>query len=218
MLKVDLHVHTKYSDGDSLERIIYYARRCNLNGLAITDHNTIKGALSIAKLTRDLIIMPGIELKTDVGHVLLLGVKEKPSKTMDYIELYEWSMENNIIIVLAHPVATLWRTLSRIRVLERYKPHAIEVLNSTYPLYSVATKLSEFIAKSLGLSGVAGSDAHRAYQVGLCFTLINSNPEVEDVLESIRRGRVKPLGSPTPLPMRLELMMGFLSDFFRKEG
>lgn len=38
---IDLHTHTKYSDGtDTVKEIIEKAKRINLEVLSITDHNT----------------------------------------------------------------------------------------------------------------------------------------------------------------------------------
>jgi predicted metal-dependent phosphoesterase TrpH len=45
-LKIDLHVHTCYSE-DALttpEEVVYYARKKGLDGVAITDHETLKKA------------------------------------------------------------------------------------------------------------------------------------------------------------------------------
>ena len=48
---VDLHFHTHYSDGlNSVAKIAQRARKLNI-GIAITDHNEIRGALEIDQLS-----------------------------------------------------------------------------------------------------------------------------------------------------------------------
>ena len=71
---VDLHMHTKYSDGsDSCTEILKRVQERNLNTISITDHNT---ALSYEELENIEIqnfykgnIIPGIELNTKVLNI-----------------------------------------------------------------------------------------------------------------------------------------------------
>ena len=61
----DLHTHTYFSDGVfSPEKIIEKAIENGLNGVAITDHDTILGiepAIKYSKKRNDIIVIPGIE-------------------------------------------------------------------------------------------------------------------------------------------------------------
>jgi len=66
MLRFDLHVHSNFSrDGyDSIDSILKRAKEIGLNGIAITDHNTIEGGLTGAKMAGalglDLMVIPGV--------------------------------------------------------------------------------------------------------------------------------------------------------------
>src|SRR3954454_4815557 len=82
---IDLHCHSWYSgDGvSSPEALIASARRKGLKGFAITDHNTSdcyrylldKGlAREDGQAVDDFLIIPGVEVTTDEGHLLCLGV------------------------------------------------------------------------------------------------------------------------------------------------
>jgi predicted metal-dependent phosphoesterase TrpH len=66
-LKIDLHVHTRESDGfSSVREIIRLADKEKISTLAITDHESTQGieqALLLASAT-DIKIIPGIELLT----------------------------------------------------------------------------------------------------------------------------------------------------------
>jgi len=78
-LKIDLHVHTNYSyDGfTKIDEAIACAKQRGLNGIAVTDHNTIEGALNALERKTDIIIIPGIEINTEKGHIIALGVTKR---------------------------------------------------------------------------------------------------------------------------------------------
>ena len=77
-MKLDLHIHSKYSpDGRmEIEDIIKTAKARGLDGVAVTDHNSVKGGLSALEFCKgsDFLVIPGIEVSTTKGHVLGLGV------------------------------------------------------------------------------------------------------------------------------------------------
>ena len=76
----DLHIHTNYSDGLlSPKEVVDLAVKKNLDGIAITDHDTVDGIESTIKynnnLNKNLYIIPGIEFGTveDEEEVHILG-------------------------------------------------------------------------------------------------------------------------------------------------
>jgi predicted metal-dependent phosphoesterase TrpH len=72
MLKADLHLHTTASDGRLEPKdIVSLAVKVGLDVIAITDHDTIDGiapALAAAKAFPSLMVIPGVEINTDVPH------------------------------------------------------------------------------------------------------------------------------------------------------
>ena len=56
MLKLDLHIHSQYSEDaiGSPEEIIKSLQKKGLQGMAITDHNTVEGGLKALKLLSTL--------------------------------------------------------------------------------------------------------------------------------------------------------------------
>lgn len=58
-LSIDMHVHTKYSKDAIIEP---KKIKTKLDGLAITDHNTIKGGLEVQKYLKDKIVIVGSEI------------------------------------------------------------------------------------------------------------------------------------------------------------
>lgn len=68
MGNIDMHVHTRASDGIfSPSEIVYWAKKLGLKGIAITDHDTVEGieeAIEVSKKYNDFFVIPGIEFST----------------------------------------------------------------------------------------------------------------------------------------------------------
>ena len=67
-MKVDLHIHTSYSDGAfSPEKIVDTALDVGLEAIAITDHDTVDGVEEALAAGEKLgmPVVPGIELSTE---------------------------------------------------------------------------------------------------------------------------------------------------------
>jgi len=80
-LKGDLHLHSQHSDGHwSMDELVRYVERSQLDFIAVTDHNTISAAADvIAALERaglPAIAIPAMELTTFYGHANALGIAE----------------------------------------------------------------------------------------------------------------------------------------------
>ena len=182
--KFDLHVHTNFSDGiNSPEEVVRYAKKIGLDGIAITDHDTMRGSKKVRKLARDLeiILIPGVEITTPFGDILALGVEEvfsgKPSKILDKIR------SAGGVSILAHPYGGYWRkSFAEMKIVKEFD--AIEIFNASCPMEANIKAIG--LAKKLKKPGTAGSDAHFLDMVGTAF-IITKN----DVIESIKNGRFK---------------------------
>jgi predicted metal-dependent phosphoesterase TrpH len=208
-LKIDLHVHTVYSDGlGNIEEVMRMAKLKGLDGLAITDHDTLEGYHEAVSSDSGLLILPGFEAVTDAGHVLVLGLERLPPRirTIGYEELGGWARELGGLCVLAHPAAGRFR-LDR---WEMVKPDAVEVLNASYPS-EIFVWRGQRLADGLGLPALGGSDAHHPHTVGDAYTVVEvDNPKVSDVLKAIRSGSVGFEGSLSPMLIRSKIGIRYL--------
>ena len=75
MIRVDLHLHSRYSpdSGTSLEALVARAGELGLDRIALTDHNTAEGALALSRLAPDLAIV-GEEVRTAEGEIIGLFI------------------------------------------------------------------------------------------------------------------------------------------------
>ena len=127
-VKADLHVHTIYSH-DSLitpKDLVFYAKKRGLTAVAITDHDTVEGALKIAKET-DFLIIPGIEVSSRNGHIVGLNLQEPVEKGLSSDETVDKIHEAGGLAVACHPFALFKGSLGKPT---NAKFDAIETINA----------------------------------------------------------------------------------------
>jgi hypothetical protein len=195
-MRFDLHVHSNCSDGrDEVRTILRAAVRRGLAGLSITDHDTLQGSLEALKIIReerlDLILIPGAEVTTAEGHLLVLGVQELPPRGLSPEETSEMAREQGGITIVPHPYHPFRHAIGRIPDCD-----AVEVYNSKH-LFGIANARARRNAKKLDLPMVAGSDSHFAATVGLGVTEIEA-ADAEEAVEAIRAGQTRVVGKRTP--------------------
>ncbi len=105
-MKVDLHVHTKYSDGNlSLDEVLALAANNSIKELAITDHDTIIRLKNYADLGKKygLVLVPGIEIPTSIDgmHLLGYGITNFEKVEKELMRLKEYNEQQNIYTIEA---------------------------------------------------------------------------------------------------------------------
>jgi len=194
VLRADLHIHSNVSDGElSPENIVFYAIKKRLHVISITDHNSFRGSIRARNYVKSrqlpIVIIIGSEVRTSKGDVLIL-CSELPSKyppLNNVCEIYEYAESNSCIAIPAHPYDVLRSGIATYTT--RCKWHAIEAFNASASLLSniYAYKIS----LRLNLPKIASSDAHVEELIGWYYTLIDSEPNPEEVLDAIRKGKVR---------------------------
>jgi predicted metal-dependent phosphoesterase TrpH len=211
-LKIDLHVHTFYSY-DSLitpKELVFYAKKRGLDGVAITDHDRVDGALKIAEET-DFLIIPGIEISSLNGHIVALNVHELVPPKLSVDETLDRIHEVGGIAIACHPI-TFFKESLKGHISPRFD--AIEVINSAAFPFDYSVRHSQEIASQLGIARVAGSDAHYGPEIGHAYTLVDAESEVDEIVKAIRKGSCSPHGKAIPLTMRLKKQLLVLKRKF----
>ena len=204
-LKIDMHVHSCYSIDSVItpEELVFYAKKRGLDGVAVTDHDNLDGPLKIAAET-DFLIIPGIEVRSSEGHILGLNVKEPISATLSATETVTRIHDAGGIAVACHPVGLFKGGLGK-RTNSSFD--AVEVINSSAVPFRYSVMQSMKIASRLGKPRLAGSDAHYGPEIGCAYTVVNAEPNVNDVVKAICRGLCQPFGNSIPWTVRLKRLV-----------
>ncbi len=196
-MKIDIHIHSSYSsDGTvSPKEILKYAKKKELNGIAITDHNVIQGSLKLWKENKnmkDFVIIPGVEISSSEGHILALGIKEMIPRGLPTQETIQKVNELGGLAIASHPYR-FWSGLGEENV-RKSKFKIIEVMNSR-SLKKENIKAMK-LAEELGCGKTGGSDCHSINHLGNAYTKFdNPSFDMDDILEDIIKGRTKGEGT-----------------------
>ena len=190
-MKYDLHIHSKYSYDGILnpEKIIKIAAKRGLNGIAITDHNTIKGGLKAKKNeNQNLKIIIGSEISTERGEIIGLFLEEE-IKSKDVQEAISQIRDQNGIIIIPHPFDELRHSAFHPTEEDAKFIDCIEGFNSRCVFQKYNENAIGF-AKKHNLLITAGSDAHFSNEIGNGGIIT----ETEDVREAIMKNDAKIFG------------------------
>jgi predicted metal-dependent phosphoesterase TrpH len=215
-MRFDLHIHSNHSSDSSLtvDEILQQAVMKGLDGIAICDHNTVEGSLLGIRRTRELnlplIVLPGVEVSTIEGHLLVLGVRENIPQNLPYFETINIARQKGGVVIAAHPfkgggIGNGARDAD-----------AIETFNSRCIL-SENTRARE-MAREYGKPEVGGSDSHLLSTIGLAYTDIEAEPDEKSILSAIREGKTSSSGQVVPLTVVVIHMLRGLLRKFRKPG
>jgi len=217
MLKIDLHVHTWYSDSTgSVKQVLEVAQRRGLDGIAITDHDTLQGAYEALQENNKLIIIPGMEIKTTQGEILAIGIRHPISKRLSMIDALRKIHEQKALAIVPHPTIPIFGALKE-KDLKKLRIDGIEAISAITPLYCHYLRKNIELATQLKLPIIAGSDSHSPETVGDAFTKVYSeSKDLGDILNAIKLGHTEISGRPSAFKFKLRTLQGLLLYPFRR--
>ncbi len=203
---LDPHIHSIYSSDSRMapKDIIKYSRKIGLDAIAIADHNSIKGALCGIEYSRDLddfIVVPAMEVSTNKGHIVALGIKEEIESYMAPEYTIETIRDMGGIAIAPHPFVRYREGLCD--VIKDLDVDAVETLNSRY-VFGYSNWRAKKLAEEKGIPQIGASDAHFLGAIGSCVTELGADYSVESIIEGILSGKTNVFGDRTPLPLILK--------------
>ncbi len=189
MFCVDLHTHSRFFHGFPERATPFDGLGARLNGLVAARHGLDAVALTNHDYfesfpTGDVVPVPGIEISTTDGHVLVVG-PNPPTATrtggLTPKEAVDLAHDCGCVAILAHPYRN-----SSVRHTEA-NFDAVE-LNGKHPR---SRPWIERLATERDLPIVGGSDAHYPFEVGRAYTEVEADRLTPDaIVDAIREGRV----------------------------
>ena len=184
-MKYDFHIHSKYSaDGFvSPQDIVKTALKAGLTGIAVTDHNTIKGALEAKKYAgKELEGIVGSEILTDKGEVIGLFLTEDIN-SFNILDVLNDIKSQNGAVILPHPFDSVRNTSVHPDAELSKFLDSVEVFNSRCVRMSFNDRARDYAEKN-HLHMIAGSDAHFRNEIGNA----GVETESEDIEDAVFRG------------------------------
>ncbi len=215
MNRYDLHTHTKYSIDGVLEprELVKHAEKRGLAGIAVTDHNTIRGGLeSKAYESGNFKVIVGSEIMTNRGELIGLFLNEEVGKrTRDFRAVIEEIKAQGGIVIVPHPFDKIRRSAFQLRDDDTELIDGVEGLNARCLLRSYNDRAVEFAIRH-DLPITAGSDAHFGWEVGNAYIIANASSD-EELKHAILNNRLTYTGK---LSSPLNLSMTKLLKIWRK--
>jgi predicted metal-dependent phosphoesterase TrpH len=190
MIKVDFHCHTKYSpDSDTEPADI--AKRCKEKGIdkiAITDHDSIEGALALKKIAPNLVIV-GQEINAKGGEIIGLFLKKEIPAHLTPKETVNRIRGQGGLVYVPHPFDHFRAGLGQKGLDEIEKDiDIVEVFNGKTLIPAFNKKAYEYAKKKKKVMA-AGSDSHQLETIGMTFNRIENFKNPKELLENLRKGK-----------------------------
>ena len=219
---VDLHFHSHFSDGlNQIPKIADKARRMGI-GIAVTDHNEIRGALAIDAYD-DLLTIPGIEVTSAEGSHLLvyfydtrelkrfydrdvkpfMGQGVMSSLSLGMRQIVQRAREYDNVIIFAHPYCALYTGICNLHFSQEELNHMFEMVDGVEVIN--ASNLNKWnlqcavLGFNLGKAMTGGSDGHALNHMGRAVTYARCPKERGAFLDAILDNRNQVVGKEITL-------------------
>jgi predicted metal-dependent phosphoesterase TrpH len=189
--QADLHIHSAVGDGLATVRAIldFAEQATDLDLIAITDHDEIRGALEARDLAGSgryrFQVVLGTEITTRQGHLLAYGVARRYRMLRSLRESIAEVHDDGGFVVVPHPLSFLTTSAGAVALRRavaaadpRERPDAIELFNPSVAgrvRHRRAIRLND----RLGLAVTGGSDAHHLQLVGSARTTFPGRSEAD---------------------------------------
>ena len=154
---------------------------------AVTDHDSVRGCRATVELASaypDVLVIPGVEISTEQGDIVVLGTYELPPKPWTPEVVVDFAKSIGGVSIVAHP----FRAYGMGERARNYKVDAIEALNGGSS--KDANNEAKELAKNLGLPETAGSDAHQVSELFTVYNKVEATMNLDEILRAIKKGSV----------------------------
>lgn len=195
MARVDLHCHTARSfDGVAAPAsVAARAAERGITHLAITDHETLDGALeAAASATPGLTVLIGSEVNTPQGDLLFVFLQEALPRGLTAAAAIAAGREQGALVGIPHPYDAARRSLlldPANEVLVRLVDW-VEAFNGRVGRKADNDRAAA-LARRSGIPAIGSSDAHTLLELGSVWTAMTGDPVTPAGLLQALRGPLR---------------------------
>ena len=185
MPRIDLHMHTHFSPDSILEpqEMVDRCLEMGLDCIAVTDHNTIEGALEVRDLAPFPVIV-GEEIKSLGGEIIGLFLCKEVPKARPPLETVKRIKDQGGLVAIPHPFDHFRRSVIKRSALEEILPYVdiVEAFNARNTLQRDNRKALE-LALQHDILTSAVSDSHTRVELGRTYVEI---PDFDGTAQGLR--------------------------------
>jgi len=214
---VDLHFHTRYSDGlNTVRHVAKRVRQLGI-GIAITDHNDIRGPVEMDEY-KDILSIPGIEVTSQEGSHLLVYFYSIESLKLFFKKYIQPNMGNGLmssialtmetiiekarafktVVILPHPYCAAYTGVCNPQFSMARQKRLFDLVDGVEAINSENLKKWNLKCTVLGFNldktVVGGSDGHALYQIGKVVSYADCKRTREAFLDAIKKKQNKVVG------------------------
>ena len=166
------------------QRLVDRCVKTGLNCIAVTDHNTIDGAMEVRRIAPFTVII-GEEVYSSEGEIIGLFLEEKVPRGLSPLETVKRIKGQGGLVSIPHPFDRFRSGVLSPGALQEVLPYVdmMEVFNARNNL-GVYDRRARAFATEHGLLAVCGSDAHTAIELGRTYVEI---PEFDGTPDGLKR-------------------------------
>ena len=216
---IDLHAHT-YPKSDvsfvSADELADAARQHGLDGICLTEHDDFWPMDAARDLTRrhGILVLPGAEINTDAGHVLVFGLHRYKFGMHKPGFLREEADRHGAALIAAHPYRRRFladpgedpavRSEMLNRALDDQMLRLFDAVESHNGRGKETENLfSEDLRQGLCLPGTGGSDTHYLGQMGTAATLFERRiTSLDELVAELKAGRMRAVDLTVAAPAK----------------
>jgi predicted metal-dependent phosphoesterase TrpH len=202
VLNVETHCHNVFSNhknyssrvpfdcGVTIEEQLENAYHEKIDVMFITNHNTLDGYSQILEYKqnhakyRNIRIYPAEEVTiNNKGHVLAYGIEKEIRSGMTLEETLDEIRKQNGVSCAAHPFAVsngIRENAKKCDIIESFNSNNIDFFSNI---------IAERFAKENSLISIAGSDSHVKSTIGRSINKVESENNIDLILEQLRKGK-----------------------------
>ena len=202
-INAELHCHNSFSNFHVGEEEPPYdcnvsirdqlERSCNLglNAIFVTNHNTLDGYHQLLEYKNDhekfkkINVFPAEEITLDCGsHVLAYGIHDEIPAGISLEEVIDKVRDQEGVSSAPHPfslINALRDSAKKCDMVEVFNSNNVDILsNARATQFALDNKMIQ----------VAGSDSHVLSTLGRCVNVIDSENNLDDILQAMKHGQI----------------------------